>query len=57
MAILALVLLLFAMVVWKKEAELPIEHSHDDLPANHEHLREHEKQDSHSHAFIYDGLH
>ena len=50
MAILSLISLLFAMVVWKKEAELQVVHSHDDLPADHEQLREHEKGGNHSHA-------
>lgn len=57
MAGLALVSLVIAMLVWKKEAELPVAHNHDDLPADHEHLREHNKNGEHIHEFIYDDFH
>lgn len=57
MAGLALLSLITAMLVWKKEAELPFTHSHDDLPADHEHLQEHNKNGEHNHSFIYDDFH
>ena len=57
MASLALVALIFATIVWNKEAELPIFHNHADLPADHEHLVNYGQGDEHSHEFIYDSLH
>lgn len=57
MAILALIALVTAIVVWKKETDIPHTHSHDDLPADHEHFTNFGKGNNHRHAFIYDGLH
>ena len=57
MAILALVALVTAAVVWKKETDIPHIHSHDDLSADHEHFANFGKDGDHSHAFIYDDLH
>ena len=57
MAMLALIALVTAIVVWKKETDIPQNHSHDDLPADHEHFTNFGKGNNHRHAFIYDGLH
>ena len=48
-----------AMYVWPRHAELPVAHSHDDLPAGHPHLEHGDRltPHSHSHPPIVDDLH
>lgn len=54
-AILSLLSLLIAYRVWPSGDDSPLAHSHDDLPADHPHLKDGSTR--HTHPFIIDELH
>jgi MFS family permease len=56
LAALAAVAVGIALAVWPVGDPQVVEHSHDDLPANHPHLAETGRR-RHSHAFVIDDLH
>ncbi len=57
MAIIALVAMSIAFIIWPKQDESVIVHSHDDLPADHEHLLSHNHDGKHSHDYVIDEYH
>ena len=57
MAVIALVAMSIAFMIWPKQDESVIVHSHDDLPADHEHLLSHNHDGKHSHDYVIDEYH
>lgn len=57
MAAMALVGSLLAAWLWPRHDPETIPHSHDDLPADHPHLREGHRQGASAHPFVIDDLH
>ena len=57
MAVIALVAMSIAFMIWPKQDESVIVHSHDDLPADHEHLLSHNHDGKHSHDYVIDENH
>ncbi|RBP84845.1 MFS transporter [Marinomonas rhizomae] len=47
--------ILLALAVWPREKSVNLEHSHNDLPPNHPHLKDEHK--THTHTYIIDALH
>lgn len=43
--------------VWLREDNEPLQHTHDDLSADHPHRVEHDGNGRHAHAFVIDDLH
>jgi hypothetical protein len=56
-AVLALMGTLIALRVWPREDPDILTHRHDDLPADHPHLREDHATGEAEHAFVIDDLH
>jgi MFS family permease len=56
LALVAAAAIGIALTVWPADDPEAVEHSHDNLPANHPHLAEPGHR-SHSHAFVIDDLH
>ncbi|WP_225547362.1 MFS transporter [Chromobacterium violaceum] len=54
---LAGVAALISMRIWAYHDPDQLAHSHDDLPAGHPHLAEHEADEAHEHVFVIDDLH
>ncbi|WP_452600454.1 MFS transporter [Rhodanobacter aciditrophus] len=52
---IALASILLALLVWPKESTAEMEHSHDDLPPEHPHLKD--KHKTHTHTYVIDDLH
>ncbi|WP_156038864.1 hypothetical protein [Chromobacterium haemolyticum] len=48
---------LISMWIWAKYDPDQLSHSHDDLPADHPHLAEHEADDTAENVFVIDDLH
>jgi hypothetical protein len=44
-------------MIWPKQDESVIVHSHDDLPVDHEHLLSHNHDGKHSHDYVIDEYH
>lgn len=57
MAVLGVVGLVAALLLWPKVDDAEVPHSHDDLPADHPHVLEHHRQGAHAHTFVIDELH
>ncbi|MEP3980010.1 MAG: MFS transporter [Parvibaculum sp.] len=57
LAALATVAIAIGFVVWPAEDLEIVEHSHDDLPANHPHLAEAGHVRRHAHAYVIDDMH
>ncbi|MEQ1345517.1 MFS transporter [Acinetobacter seifertii] len=57
MAIIALVAMSFAYFIWPKNDDLVLPHTHDDLPAGHEHLVHHSHNGKHAHEYVIDDYH
>jgi len=57
MAVIALVAMSIAFMIWPKQDESVIVHSHDDLPVDHEHLLSHNHDGKHSHDYVIDEYH
>jgi len=57
MAALGVVGLVAALAAWPQVDEAEIEHSHDELPADHPHVVAHHGKRTHAHAFVIDDLH
>jgi MFS family permease len=57
MAVIALVAMSIAFMIWPKQDESVIVHSHDDLPVDHEHLLSHNHDGKHSHDYVIDENH
>lgn len=57
MAIIALVAMSFAYFIWPKNDDLVLSHTHDDLPAGHEHLANHNHNGQHAHEYVIDDYH
>ena len=57
LALLAALAIGIALAVWPANDPETIEHSHDELPADHPHLAQAQHSRSHSHAFVIDDLH
>lgn len=57
MATLATAGVLMTRRVWPRDDLGPVPHTHDDLPADHPHLTEHNTDGGHAHAFVIDDLH
>ena len=57
MAIIALIAMSFAFFIWPKQDDLILVHSHDDLPADHEHLVNHKHGKRHEHEYVIDEYH
>jgi H+ antiporter protein len=57
MAIIALVAMTFAYFIWPKNDDLVLSHTHDDLPAGHEHLVNHSHNGKHAHEYVIDDYH
>lgn len=53
---LALVGVALALMLWPSADPEVLQHRHDDLPANHPHLREHHQDGRAAHAFVLDDL-
>ncbi|MEO1640025.1 MAG: MFS transporter [Pseudomonadota bacterium] len=53
--VIGLVGLLVAMRVWPEGDPVVLTHSHDDLPADHPHVRDHGRR--HAHPFVIDDAH
>lgn len=50
--------LLAAARAWPADDPAVLPHSHDDLPHDHPHIKEHPVQDGyHAHPFVVDALH
>ena len=56
LAVLAASAVVAALVLWPADDPGVIEHRHDDLPANHPHLKGARRND-HAHAYVIDDLH
>jgi ABC-type nickel/cobalt efflux system permease component RcnA len=50
-------LMFFAFFIWPKQDDLILVHSHDDLPADHEHLVNHKHGKRHEHEYVIDEYH
>ena len=48
---------LISMPIWAYHNPDQLTHRHDDLPADHLHLAEHEADQIHEHVFVIDDLH
>ncbi|KMN81268.1 major facilitator transporter [Chromobacterium sp. LK11] len=48
---------LISMWIWVEHDPDQLSHRHDDLPADHPHLAEHEADETHEHVFVIDDLH
>jgi len=57
MAALAIAGVAVASRVWPRDDIEPLSHTHDDLPADHPHLAEHNIEGRHAHAYVIDELH
>jgi len=57
LGVLACVAVFASTRLWAHHDPEQIAHQHDDLPAGHPHLAEHEKNGRHQHAFIIDDQH
>ena len=57
LALLAALAIGIALAVWPANDPETIEHSHDELPADHPHLAQAQHSRRHSHAFVIDDLH
>lgn len=57
MAILALIGVVAALMLWPAGDPDEVVHAHDDLPAGHPHLREAHGAGRQAHAFVIDDLH
>lgn len=57
LALLAALAITLALAVWPANDPETIEHSHDELPADHPHLAQAKHSRRHSHAFVIDDLH
>jgi len=57
MAVIALVAMIFAYFIWPKNDDLVLSHTHDDLPAGHEHLVNHNHNGKHIHEYVIDDYH
>ncbi|MDK7585104.1 MFS transporter [Alcaligenes phenolicus] len=58
LAILASTAIVFSFLVWPKQDNEKLSHTHQDLPADHPHWSEHSASEgAHSHAIIIDELH
>jgi hypothetical protein len=57
MAVLAGIGAIAALLLWPRDDPEELAHSHDDLPANHPHLREAHEGGQARHAFVIDELH
>ena len=57
LALLAALAIGIALAVWPANDPETIEHSHDELPADHPHLAKAQHSRRHSHAFVIDDLH
>ena len=57
MASLGVAGVMVANRVWPADDKQPLPHTHDDLPADHPHLTEHNANGRHAHAFVIDELH
>lgn len=58
LAILASTAIVFSFLVWPKQDNEKLSHTHQDLPADHPHWSEHSAfEGAHSHAIIIDELH
>ena len=56
-AVLALVGVVLALMVWPSKDPEVVPHDHDDLPMDHPHLREHHPEGRAVHSFVLDDLH
>ena len=57
MAFIALVSMVVAFVTWPRKDDLILEHTHPDLPQDHEHLLQHNHKGKHEHEFMIDRYH
>jgi MFS family permease len=57
MAFIALVSMVVAFVLWPQKDDLVLEHTHPDLPQDHEHLLQHNHKGKHEHEFMIDRYH
>lgn len=59
LSVVAILAGIVALIVWPRTESGDLEHSHDDLPPDHPHLREgHDRHGTaHSHDFVIDDLH
>ncbi|MDH0970933.1 MULTISPECIES: MFS transporter [Acinetobacter] len=57
MAFIALVAMSLAFVIWPKQDDSVLPHSHADLPADHEHLLTHNHDGKHAHDYVIDEYH
>jgi H+ antiporter protein len=57
MAVIALVAMTFAYVIWPKQDDSVLAHTHDDLPADHEHLVSNHHNCKHAHEYVIDEYH
>ena len=57
MAIIATVSFFIALRLWSKEDEISFEHVHTDLPEDHKHILENQKNGVHIHEYMFDEYH
>ena len=57
MAIIALVALIFSMRIWPKNDLNTLPHTHVGMDPSHEHLKMHNHNGIHEHAFVIDDMH
>jgi MFS family permease len=57
MAIIAVLALIMATLLWSQTDEEAKVHTHDNLPSDHEHLKEHQINGQHVHEYIIDEYH
>jgi MFS family permease len=57
LAVIAAASVVLAVILWPAAAEGPVVHRHDDLPADHPHLRDADTGHRHAHPVTVDDLH
>jgi hypothetical protein len=57
MAVIAVVALILALRLWTTKDDDVLVHSHDDLPADHEHVIQHQINGVHVHEYVIDDYH
>jgi len=55
LALTGAVAMIAVLRLWPRVDPIKLAHDHPELPSNHPHLQDHEKD--HHHAFVIDGLH
>lgn len=57
MAVIAIIALILALRLWTTKDEDFLAHSHDDLPADHDHVVQHQVNGVHVHEYVIDDYH